>query len=141
MDTMSDLNTFVKILTDKGYDGYFLTQGAHAGKLKDSINAYLESCRTGAGSLTKTELLVTSFLQWNGENKPFVQCCMWIKYQKEKFDLSKMEVMKRDRYGLLLKKSEWTNLSAIDAPKSVEAIAMVNDPQCQREVPHRRFRR
>jgi hypothetical protein len=34
-----------KILTDKGYNGYFHTQGAYAGKLKDSISEYLESCQ------------------------------------------------------------------------------------------------
>ena len=43
MEALSDLSTFAKILTDKGYNGYFHTQGAYAGKLKDSISEYLEN--------------------------------------------------------------------------------------------------
>ena len=44
MEALTDLNTFVKILMDKGYTNYFHTQGAYAGKLKDSIEEYLGKC-------------------------------------------------------------------------------------------------
>ena len=47
MEVKSDLYTLAKILTEKGYDGYFHTQGAYAGKLKESISEYLENCRNG----------------------------------------------------------------------------------------------
>ena len=73
MEALSDLNTFAKILTDKGYNGYFHTQGAYAGKLKDSITDYLESCQKGADSLPKQDLLLTGYLQWSGEDKPRVE--------------------------------------------------------------------
>ena len=53
MEALSDLNTFAKILTDKGYNGYFHTQGAYAGKLKDSNTDYLKSCQKGEESLHK----------------------------------------------------------------------------------------
>lgn len=141
MEAMPDLITFAKILTDKGYNGYFLTQAGYPGRLKDSISGYLENCRTGTEGTPKPVLLVSCFLQWNGEDKPCVQCHMWVKYQDEKFDLTKMEVTKKDRYGQLLKKSELANLSAIGAPNAKEAIAMVNDPPRQKVVPHRGFRR
>lgn len=49
METLSDLNTFAKILTAKGYSGYFHTQGMYAGKLKDSIGDYLAGNRKGSG--------------------------------------------------------------------------------------------
>ena len=77
MEALSDLNTFAKILTEKGYNGYFHTQGAYAGKLKDSISEYLENCQKGADSLPKQDLLLTGYLQWSGENKPRVECNMW----------------------------------------------------------------
>lgn len=131
MEALSDLNTFAKILTDKGYNGYFHTQGAFAGKLKDSISEYLESCQKGTDSLPKQYLLLTGYLQWSGEDKPRVQCTMWVKYLNGKFSLNKMEVERKDRFGQLLKKSELTNLSAISAPKAVEAVALVNDEQKQ----------
>ena len=109
METLSDLNTFAKILTEKGYNGYFHTQGAYAGKLKESISDYLESCQKGADTLPKQDLLLTGYLQWSGEDK----------------------VARKDQFGQLLKKSELTNLSLIVVPNAVEVIALVNDEQKQ----------
>ncbi|MBZ4190801.1 MULTISPECIES: hypothetical protein [Bacteroidota] len=127
MEALSDLNTFAKILTDKGYNGYFHTQGAYAGKLKDSISEYLESCRKGTEGAAKPVLLVTGYLQWAGEDKPRVECSMWVKCVSGKFFLSKMEVARKDQYGQLLKQSQLINLSVITAPKAREAIALVSD--------------
>ena len=131
MEALSDLSTFAKILTDKGYNGYFHTQGSYAGKLKDSISEYLESCQKGADTLPKQDLLLTGYLQWSGDDKPRVECSMWVKYLNGKFSLSRMEIAKKDSFGQLLKKSELTNLSIISAPKLTEAIALVNDEQKQ----------
>ena len=132
METFSDLNTFAITLTEKGYSGYFHTQGAYPGKLKDSICEYLESCQKGADNLPKLELLLTSYLQWSGEDKPRVECSMWVKYLNGKFSLNKMEVARKDQFGQLLKKSELTNLSVISAPKAAEVVALVNDEQKQK---------
>ena len=131
MEALSDLNTFAKILTDKGYNGYFHTQGAYAGKLKDSISEYLESCQKGADTLPKQDLLLTGYLQWSGEDKPSVECSMWVNYLNGKFSLNRMEVARKDQFGQLLKKSELTNLSLIVVPNAVEVIALVNDEQKQ----------
>ena len=131
MEALSDLNTFAKILTDKGYNGYFHTQGAYAGKLKDSITDYLESCQKGADSLPKQDLLLTGYLQWSGEDKPSVECSMWVNYLNGKFSLNRMEVARKDQFGQLLKKSELTNLSLIVVPNAIEVIALVNDEQKQ----------
>ena len=132
METFSDLNTFAITLTEKGYSGYFHTQGAYPGKLKDSICEYLKSCQKGADNLPKQELLLTSYLQWSGEDKPRVECSMWVKYLNGKFSLNRMDVIKTDAFGQLLKKSELTNLSIISVPKAVEAVALVNDEPKQK---------
>ncbi|KUJ56118.1 hypothetical protein [Chryseobacterium aquaticum] len=131
METLSDLNTFAKILIEKGYNGYFHTQGAYAGKLKESISDYLESCQKGADTLPKQDLLLTGYLQWSGEDKPSVECSMWVNYLNGKFSLNRMEVARKDQFGQLLKKSELTNLSLIVVPNAVEVIALVNDEQKQ----------
>ena len=125
MEALSDLKTFAKILSDKGYNGYFLTQGAYGGKLKDSIKEYLEH-QKDSHSLPKHELLLTAYLLWAGEDKPRVECSLWVKYVNGKLFLDKMEVAKKDRFGQVLKKSELTNLSVMTAPKAVNAIALVN---------------
>ena len=131
METLSDLNTFAKILTEKGYNGYFHTQGAYAGKLKESIGEYLENCQKGTDSLPKQDLLLTGYLQWSGEDKPSVECSMWVNYLNGKFSLNRMEVARKDQFGQLLKKSELTNLSLIVVPNAIEVIALVNDEQKQ----------
>ena len=131
MEVLSDLNTFAKILIEKGYNGYFHTQGAYAGKLKESISDYLESCQKGADTLPKQDLLLTGYLQWSGEDKPSVECSMWVNYLNGKFSLNRMEVARKDQFGQLLKKSELTNLSLIVVPNAVEVIALVNDEQKQ----------
>ncbi|MCA6441077.1 MULTISPECIES: hypothetical protein [unclassified Arcicella] len=140
MEALSDLNTFAKILTDKGYNGYFHTQGAYAGKLKDSISKYLENCQKGADTLPEQNLLLTGYLQWSGEDKPRVECNMWVKYQDGKFSLNKMEVIKKDGFGQLLKKSELANLSVLSAPKAMEAVALVNDPKLNTANSPKRFK-
>lgn len=127
METLSDLNTFAEILTDKGYNGYFHTQGAYAGKLKDSISEYLESCQKGKDSLPQQDLLVTGYLQWSGDDKPRVECSMQVKYVNGSFSLSRMEIARKDCFGQLLRKTELADLSVTSAPKLTEAVAMVND--------------
>lgn len=134
MEQQFDLETFVKILTEKGYTGYFQTQAAYAGKLKESISEYLENCQKGADSLPKKDLLFTSYLQWSGEDKPRVECSMWIKYLNSRFALNKLEVVKKDCFGQQLKKIEMTNLSVTSVPKASEAVALVNDESKQKQV-------
>lgn len=141
MEVKSDLDTFAKILTEKGYDGYFHTQGAYPGKLKESISKYLENCRNGLEGAAKPELLLTSYLQWSGEDDPYVVCDMYVSHRNGKFSLDKMEITRKDNYGQLLKKSELANLSVMTVPKAKEAIAMVSDAPTQRKVcPNMRFR-
>jgi len=138
MEAISDLNTFAKILTAKGYDGYFHTQGGYAGKLKASISEYLANSPKG---VVKQELLLTCFLQWAGEDLPTVECLMRVKYLNGKFFLNRMEVAKKDRYGQVLKQSELTDLSVVTAPKAKEAIAMVSDAPAQKATSqNRRFK-
>ena len=132
MEALLDLNRFAKRLTEKGYDGYFHTQGAYAGKLKDSIIEYLESCKKGADSLPKEDLLLTSYLQWSGEDKTRVECRMWIQYLNDKFSLTRMEVAKKDGFGQLLKKTELLNLSVLSAPTAGEAVVSVDDESKQK---------
>jgi hypothetical protein len=135
MEALSDLNTFAKILTAKGYSGYFHTQGAYAGKLKDSIGDYLADNRKGSVGVPNQELLVTGYLLWTSEDKPRVECCMRVKYLNGKFFLHKMEVARKDQFGGLLKQSELANLSVITVPGAKEAIAMVSDTPKQKAIP------
>lgn len=96
MEAISDLNTFAKILTAKGYDGYFHTQGAYAGKLKASISEYLAGSPKG---VVKQELLLTCFLQWAGEDLPRVECLMRVKYLTVNSSLTAWKLRKKTVTG------------------------------------------
>ena len=87
MKQLLDLDTFSKDLSDKGYNGYFHTQSAYPGKLKDSISEYLEACSSGKEHLPKGDLILTGYLQWAGDDRPSVQCNLWVKHENGKFDM------------------------------------------------------
>ena len=141
METLLELNSFAKILTDKGYNEYFHTKGAYAGKLKESLSEFFESCQKGTDTLPKHDLLLTSYLQWSGDEKPRIECAMWVKHLNEELSLSRMEIIKKDQFGQILKKIELKDLSVIFAPKLTEAIAMVNDePKQQTGQSPKRFK-
>lgn len=122
MEAISDLKTFAKILSEKGYTGSFHTQGEFAGKLKDSISNYLESCL-----VPMPELLITGCLISKGQTKPRIECSMWIKYFNGKFFLFKMKFERKNRFGKLLDQCVLANLSVITAPSAKTAIKMVSD--------------
>ncbi|OOB84259.1 MULTISPECIES: hypothetical protein [Bacteroidota] len=128
MKQLLDLDTFVKTLTDKGYNSYFQTEASYPGKLKESINEYLEASHNGTKKPNRHELfLLSTYLQWNGDDKPRIECNMWIRHKNGIFDVQKMDIERTDRYGQLLKKSELTNLSTGSVPTLKEAVAQVSE--------------
>lgn len=144
MEHQFDLDTFIKILTDKGYDGYFQTEGCCAGKLKDSISDFLEAWNNGKEApLVANYLHLSTYLQWNGEDKPKVHCNICVRYENGKFDLQKMEMFVKsiDPYGQLLKQSKLTTLTASSVPTVKEAIDQVVDkPKQELSTRSRRFK-
>lgn len=132
MEASLDLNAFAKILNEKGYDGYFHTQGAYAGKLKESLGEYLENCQKGTDSFPIKELVLRNYLQWSGEDKPYVECSMRVEYLNGKFSLNSIEIVKKNQFGQVLKKSGLAGLSVISVPQATEAVTMVNEDPMQK---------
>lgn len=133
MKQLLDLESFSKVLIDKGYNGYFTTQAAYPGKLKDSISEYLEACAKGTEPL-KTELLLMGYLQWSGDDKPSVECMLWLKHEKGNFELQKMDIVRKDQFGLSLKHCSLTSLSAESIPKASEVVALVREAAEQKTI-------
>ena len=142
MKQLLDLDTFAKTLTDKGYDGCFQTQGAYGGKIKESISSFLEACKNGTDkTILPNILMLKTYLQWNGEDKPKVECYMWVKHEDGLFDVQKMNIERTDQYGQLLKQSKLTDLSTNSVPTRKEAIAQVSEkPRERLSNQNRRFR-
>lgn len=72
-------------------------------------------------------LMLKTYLQWNGDDKPKVECNMWVKYEDGLFDVQKMNIERTDQYGQLLKQSKLADLSINSVPTRKEAIAQVLD--------------
>ena len=128
MKQLLDLDTFAKALTDKGYNGFFQTEAAYPGKLKESLTEYLQACHNGTDKLNRHDtFLLSTYLQWNGHDKPRIECKLWIRHENDTFDVQKMDIERTDCYGQLLKKTELTNLSTVSVPTIKEAIAQVSE--------------
>jgi hypothetical protein len=139
MKLLLDLDAFAKLLTDKGYDGCFLTQAGYPDKVKDSISRFLDACRKGTDKPLHHNLLsLNTYLEWNGEDKEKVACRMWVKFEEDKFDIHKIEIERKGRYGHLIKKSELTNLTTSSVPTVREAIALVSEKTKEEIAPRKR---
>lgn len=144
MEELLDLDSFVKAFTDKGYDGYFHTESCCAGRLKDSISAFLQVWNDGTEAPLHADYLhLSTYLQWNGEQKPKVECNMWVRYEDGKYNLQQTEMYIRriDGYGQLLKESKLANLNTAAIPTVKEAVALVSDTLSQQvPSPGRKFK-
>lgn len=127
---------------DKGYDGYFQTEASYADKLKDSISLFLEACNNGTDKpMLPNIMMLKTYLEWNGDDKPKVECNIWVKYENGLFDVQKMNIDRIDQYGQLLKQSKLTDLSVNSVPTKKEAIAQVSEKLKQlRSSQNTRFR-
>lgn len=141
MKHLLDLDAFVKTLKNKGYSGYFHTEGSCAGELKDSISGFLENWKNGIDAPRVANFLhLSTYLQCNGEDKPKVQCNMWVRYENGKFDLeqSQIHITRTDRYGQLLKQSKLTCFAADSVPTAMQAITLVSEKNNQQIPPAKR---
>lgn len=141
MKLLLDLDEFAKILADKGYDGFFHTESCCAGRLKDSINGFLQTWENGSDApLVENYLHLSTYLEWNGEDKPKIECNIWARYENGKFDLeqTEMHIIRKDRYGQLLKQSKMADLTAHSLPSVIEAIAQVSEKHKEETAPRKR---
>lgn len=141
MKLLLDLDAFAKTLTAKGYDGYFHTEGCCPGKLKDSIRGFLDAWTNGnEAPLAANYLRLSTYLEWNGEEKPKVDCTMRVRYEDGKFDFkdTEMSIKRTDRYGQLIKESKLTNLTASSFPTMGEAIAQVTEKPKEETAPRKK---
>lgn len=132
MGKLYGLDQFVRLLSDKGYSGYFLTGGAHPGKLKESLEAYMDECRKGEAPMLEDGLYLTTYLKWEGEDKDYVVCNMFIEHKDTQFDVRRMDISQKSRYGIVIKREELQGLCSDQVPDVKTAIEMVDDT-CQRQ--------
>lgn len=142
MKQLFDLDKFANKMKDKGYNGCFQTDAAYPDKLKESISEYLKDCQNDTDKPNRSEILILStYLQWNGDDKQKIKSNLYVKHENGTFDIQKMDIVRTDCYGQVLKKSQLTNLSTDSIPTLKEAIAQVIEvPKQQLSSRNRGFR-
>lgn len=82
---------FLRTMNDLGYDGYFLCNSAHPGKLKESLTKHLLEGLQGETHVPP--FFLTTYSHWKDEESPYVRCDFKIKYDHaDGFRVDKMDI-------------------------------------------------
>ena len=139
MEQLHDINTFVKMITDKGYNGAFQTSSAYPDTLGKSIRRFLDACEKGTDyPLNENKLMLRTFLEWNGEDRPYTDCVMWVKWKDNSFDVESMEVERKNRYSVSMKKMAFNNLTTTTMPSVQEVLSQIIEQNRNRITPPKR---
>lgn len=120
MKKVYDSTELVKILTEKGYNGYFKTQAAYPGKLKDSLGEFLAIL--GPDCRSDKNVLLETYLDWNGEDKRSIQCWISLENDHGKFSLDVMHISHNDRFGKCIEERQLRDMPLEQLPTKLEAI-------------------
>src|SRR5687768_1298005 len=87
------------LINAKGYDGHFLCNSAHPGRLKESLYGHL---RTSQREQTVAPFYLTTYSHWKDEDRPYVRCEFNIEYDPSKgFRVNGMEVTRANPFGIM----------------------------------------
>ncbi len=126
---MGNIQRALEMLIDRlktaGYDvSAFQTNGGFNGSLRDSINRYLEASLLGLEKGLANEISLRTYLEYNGENRPYTEAYMKVKYNGHAFNITEMQVNRNSRYGTNLKEIHFKGESASSLPAFKEVMAM-----------------
>jgi hypothetical protein len=117
---MDELET---LMNAKGYDGHFLCNSAHPGKMKESLHAHL--LETLQGQTHVPPFYLTTYSHWKDEERPHVKCDFKMKYDSwQGFQVEKMEVTRANHFGTI-KSVELRPNSNADIPTREKVNALV----------------
>jgi hypothetical protein len=134
MDKEQEIEFIVGTLIGKGYDGFVMSRGPSVGKLKEVVEDYLKGhIENKVGDYEG--LWFSTYVLWNGEEKPHVACDMWMKMKDGLMVVDKMIIDKKGDYGTLIKRIELKNLFLGEIPTTKEAIELVNEARDNKMAP------
>lgn len=88
------------LMNSKGYDGHFLCNSAHPGKLRDSLYGHL--LETLQGQAHVPPFYLTTYSHWKDEDRPYVKCDFKMKYDSwTGFRVERMEVKRANHFGTI----------------------------------------
>jgi hypothetical protein len=94
---IDELETLMKA---NGFDGHFLSNSNHPGKLKDSLYAHL--LETPQGQKNVPPFFLTTYSHWKDEERPYVKCDFKMKYDSWLgFKVDKITVTRANHFGVI----------------------------------------
>ncbi|MFC3356007.1 hypothetical protein [Sphingobacterium zeae] len=118
-----EVEELTAILTDKGYNGYFMTQAGYPGRLNESMERFLANLDPRCDF--NKNLILETYLDWNGEDKPSIQCFISLKNDNGRFTFDAMEIIQKDRFGKSISEKRLTDMVIDALPTRADAIKMV----------------
>lgn len=111
------------LMKAKGYEGHFLCNSAHPGKMKESLHAHLRE--TLHGQTHVPPFYLSTYSHWKDEERPHVKCDFKMNYNSTLgFRIEKMEVTRANCYGMI-KNIELSPNTKEDVPTREKVNALV----------------
>lgn len=117
------IDAFDTLMKAKWYDGYFLSDGGHADKLRESILAHFHE--TLRHRTHVSPFYLTTYSHWTDEERPYVKCDFKTKYDSSTgFRVESLDVTRANLYGKIKSVQLRPNKNE-DIPTREEANALV----------------
>lgn len=88
------------LMNTKGFNGHFLANSSHPGKLKDSLYAHL--LETLQERKHVPPFFLTTYSHWKDEERPHVKCDFKMKYDSWLgFKVDKITVTRANHFGVM----------------------------------------
>jgi hypothetical protein len=138
MNSEKELDIIVGTLTGKGYDSFVMSRSS-TGKLSEVVAGYLkEKAENKIGNYQG--LWLSTYVSWNGQDKPHIVCDMWMDMRKGRMVVDKMIIEKKGEFGMLIKRCELKNLLLDAVPTVQKAIELVNEAVENKMEPEKKRR-
>ena len=121
-----------KLLRDKGYSGYFMSNFGFPGKLQETMRKHFFQSYISNKDINPIHL--STYTRWNNPEEPYVRCDFTVKYDDGKgFSIKKMDIHFKNQYGNI-RRAEITPGRDHEIPSSEKANSIVDQNNRRRQI-------
>jgi hypothetical protein len=120
-----------QLLSNKGYNGYFMSNYGFPGKLQETIRKHILESYISNKDLSPIHL--STYTRWSRDEDPYVRCDFTVNYDDGKgFDIQKMDIHFKNQYGNI-RSMEVKPQRDHEIPSSEEANSIVDQSDRKRK--------
>lgn len=116
---------FAAILKEKGYTGSFLSGGGYPDDPEKSLARFIREATVSDFNSLQKGFWMETYLCWNGEEQDRFLASFHAAYRNGAFEVSRMDIAHKDRYGKTIADCRLGGLSTATLPDCSAAIAKV----------------